>query len=268
MVFPVAVSTSKATQCITKRCGGRGGASGGFQFFKLWQRIAVPVVARNPIPNTGLRRCIHSYYPPPTKTLVVASFQKAAVAPSLDVNRRKRFSSNTKDPDAGSGSSTSRVGDVDNPSTESSEPKNSTKTTEMNIDDVLATMEEIVEVDSAHLDAILDRSRFTVEVAVKMPDMDNNSSSKVAQWYYKPGDIIQRGNVLCDIETPGFTFGMETDDEEVAILGQILVEAGHPVPDHTVICILYHEAKVDDKKTKDNDDDDKEHVQGDSKDKR
>lgn len=118
--------------------------------------------------------------------------------------------------------------------------------------ELLDNIEEIVDVPSSALKAVLDRSRFTQQIPVKMPDMDAGGKSKVVQWYFSPGDVIQRGSVLCDIETPGFTFGMETDDEELAIMGETLVELNEPVPDNAVICMLYHEtsSKERDDKTK------------------
>jgi hypothetical protein len=107
--------------------------------------------------------------------------------------------------------------------------------------ELLDNIEEIVDIPSSALEDVIDRSRFTQQIPVKMPDMDAGGKSKVVHWYFSPGDVIQRGSVLCDIETPGFTFGMETDDEELAIMGETLVELNEPVPDNAVICMLYHE---------------------------
>jgi Biotin-requiring enzyme len=117
-----------------------------------------------------------------------------------------------------------------------------TKENKEELDKLLEGIEEIVDVDKSHLEAAIDRSKFTVEIPVKMPALGTGGTSKVVQWFFAPGDLIKREDVLCDIETPDFTFGMETDDEELAILGKILVETGVPVPDNEVICILMHEA--------------------------
>ena len=103
------------------------------------------------------------------------------------------------------------------------------------------------------MDAVIDRSKYTEEVPVKMPGLGGTNAgtkSKVVKWYIKPGDIVQREDVICDIETPDFTFGMQTDDEELAIVGDLLVETGQPVPDGEVICMLYHEAKEEKKPKK------------------
>ena len=75
-----------------------------------------------------------------------------------------------------------------------------------------------------------------------MPDM-GEGKGKILKWYKKEGDIIRRSDILCDIETPDFTFGVETTDEDVAIMGKILVDApSEPVDDGEELCILWHHA--------------------------
>jgi pyruvate/2-oxoglutarate dehydrogenase complex dihydrolipoamide acyltransferase (E2) component len=105
-----------------------------------------------------------------------------------------------------------------------------------------------------------------------MPDMslggddDNHgpmgaNHNMVEEWFKRPGDIIRKNDVLCDITTPDFTFGMVTDDDEMAIMGDIHVPAGVHVPDHTPICTVYHYGTPEDKeagKTNKKDDDDEE----------
>ena len=87
----------------------------------------------------------------------------------------------------------------------------------------------------------LDPSQFTVRIEVKMPAM-GNGGGKVLKWYKSPGDVVHHEEVLCDIETKEFTFGMEVDDEQVAIVGDILVQApSETVKDDEVLCILLHE---------------------------
>lgn len=89
---------------------------------------------------------------------------------------------------------------------------------------------------------VLDRSKFTVPIPITMPDMGNGDQNKVIKWYKQPGDIIKRNDILCDIETPDFTFGMVTEDEFDSIMGDIVVEAGPtPIPDHTIICQVWHQ---------------------------
>ena len=76
-----------------------------------------------------------------------------------------------------------------------------------------------------------------------MPDMGEGDDNKIVKWYFKVGDVIQHGDILCDIQTPDFTFGMETDDECLAVMGEILVPEGtdEAVPDNEPICILLHQ---------------------------
>jgi hypothetical protein len=64
----------------------------------------------------------------------------------------------------------------------------------------------------------VDPSLFTEEIKIRMPDM-GAGDGRVLKWYKEVGDVVQRGDVLCDIETPDFTFGMEIDDEELGIIG-------------------------------------------------
>jgi hypothetical protein len=68
----------------------------------------------------------------------------------------------------------------------------------------------------------VDKSMFTQEIQIKMPEM-GEGKGRVVKWYKEEGDVIQRGDVLCDIETPDFTFGMEIDDEELGIVGTFVL---------------------------------------------
>lgn len=103
-----------------------------------------------------------------------------------------------------------------------------------------------VETDT-NVDEDIDRSKYTKEVEVRMPDM-GDGDGRILEWFKKEGDIVKREDVLCDIETPDFTFGMETDDENLAIMGKICVEApSEPIRDEEVICILLHENKDESK---------------------
>ncbi|KAL7572337.1 hypothetical protein ACA910_021552 [Epithemia clementina (nom. ined.)] len=88
----------------------------------------------------------------------------------------------------------------------------------------------------------LDRTLYTKEVKVRMPDMGDDQDGKILKWYKKEGDIVLRNDVLCDVQTENFTFGMQTEDEHPSIMGPILVPASETetVPDEAVICILLH----------------------------
>jgi hypothetical protein len=89
-----------------------------------------------------------------------------------------------------------------------------------------------------------DPSAYTVPIVVKMPDMssddDPDHQNIIEKWYKQPGDVIKRNDILCDITTPAFTFGMVTEDEEDAIMGNIHVAEGDAAADHTPICTIYH----------------------------
>lgn len=87
-----------------------------------------------------------------------------------------------------------------------------------------------------------DPSAYTVPIVVKMPDMteDDDTNNIVEQWYKQPGDVIKRNDILCDITTPAFTFGMVTEDEEDAIMGEIHVPEGERASDNDPICTIYH----------------------------
>ena len=86
------------------------------------------------------------------------------------------------------------------------------------------------------------REHYTIPIVVKMPDMsdEDDENNTVEKWFKKKGDIVQHNDVLCDIGTPDFTFGMVTDDEEDAIMGELHVEEGTKVPDNEPICTIYH----------------------------
>ena len=87
---------------------------------------------------------------------------------------------------------------------------------------------------------VLDPAKYQQKVPVRMPDM-GEGNGKILKWYKKEGDVILREDILCDIETPDFVFGMETDDEHPAIMGEILVEApSKEIEDDTIICYLLH----------------------------
>jgi pyruvate/2-oxoglutarate dehydrogenase complex dihydrolipoamide acyltransferase (E2) component len=50
---------------------------------------------------------------------------------------------------------------------------------------------------------------------------------------------------LADIETPEFTFGFQTEHEDVGILSEILVAEDVQVPVGTPICIVLHQPEDD-----------------------
>lgn len=86
---------------------------------------------------------------------------------------------------------------------------------------------------------IIDRSKFTNKVEVEMPNVgdDEDGLGVIQKWYKKEGDVVKRDEVICDIRTELFTFGMLTDDDYDSIMGEILIpEESEPVKPGTVIC--------------------------------
>lgn len=89
-----------------------------------------------------------------------------------------------------------------------------------------------------------DRSKFTHEVKVSMPEVGEGEQALgvIQKWYKQEGDVIKRDEVICDIRTELFTFGMLTDDDYDSIMGEILIpEESDPVMPGTVICITLNE---------------------------
>jgi hypothetical protein len=86
-----------------------------------------------------------------------------------------------------------------------------------------------------------DPETFTVEVVVNMPDMGEGNDNLIEKWYKQPGDVIKKNDILCDITTPDFTFGMVTEDEFDAIMGEIHVAEGEVADDDAPICTIYHQ---------------------------
>ena len=95
-------------------------------------------------------------------------------------------------------------------------------------------------------------SLFTVPIVIEMPKIDDDDESSssavpffVETWHKRPGDRLDRDDVLCDISTPDFVFGMQIDDEQAGIMGEIHVQQGVGVPCHTPICTIYHQEEVE-----------------------
>ena len=53
----------------------------------------------------------------------------------------------------------------------------------------------------------VDPALYTEEIKVKMPDM-GEGQGRILQWFKQEGDVVVRRDILCDIETDDFTFGM------------------------------------------------------------
>lgn len=99
--------------------------------------------------------------------------------------------------------------------------------------------------DQSEYESTTDKSKFTHEVKVEMPDIGDQEGGAIEKWYKQPGDIIHRDDVICDIRTESFTFGMVTDDDFDSVMGEILVEQeSGTVNPGTVIFTTFSEDKL------------------------
>jgi hypothetical protein len=99
-----------------------------------------------------------------------------------------------------------------------------------------------VRVLSRTLKEQLDPKDFTVPIEIKMPAL--GGGGKIVTWYRNVGDIVQYEDVICDIETKEFTFGLAIDDEEYGIVHEIMFQnPSEIVKDDEIICIIMHQEK-------------------------
>jgi biotin carboxyl carrier protein len=88
-------------------------------------------------------------------------------------------------------------------------------------------------------------SEFAVPIVVTIPaladdDEHDDDYAFVETWHFRSGDVLEKGDVLCTIATPDLEVGMQIDDDEAGILGEIHVQEGMGVPPDTPICTIYH----------------------------
>ena len=104
----------------------------------------------------------------------------------------------------------------------------------------------------------LDPSKFTHAVDIKFPDVAGKGT---IVWNKKEGDLIQRGELICDIVLEDFSFGIESEDETDTLMGEILVLADETVQPETPICTILHPEEVTDAvSTEDSTNDGKQNV--------
>mmetsp|Transcript_20889 Transcript_20889/g.32225 ORF Transcript_20889/g.32225 Transcript_20889/m.32225 type:complete len:197 (+) Transcript_20889:142-732(+) len=102
----------------------------------------------------------------------------------------------------------------------------------------------IINGDRPDYESTSDTSKYTHEVKVEMPDIGDLKGGTIEKWYKQPGDIIYRDDIICDIRTESFTFGMVTDDDFDSMMGKILVEEESGMVDPgTVIFTTFSEDK-------------------------
>lgn len=81
----------------------------------------------------------------------------------------------------------------------------------------------------------------TYNIGVLIP-RHHTALGVIQKWFKKEGDLIKQDEVICDIRTELFTFGMLTDDAYNSIMGKILIpEESEPIEPGTVICTTLNE---------------------------
>eukprot|EP00559_Dactyliosolen_fragilissimus_P003577 CAMPEP_0184864224 /NCGR_PEP_ID=MMETSP0580-20130426/14152_1 /TAXON_ID=1118495 /ORGANISM="Dactyliosolen fragilissimus" /LENGTH=133 /DNA_ID=CAMNT_0027362917 /DNA_START=161 /DNA_END=562 /DNA_ORIENTATION=- len=89
----------------------------------------------------------------------------------------------------------------------------------------------------------VDVSKYTSDYFLKLPDL-GEEGGKISKWYKQEGELIKQDDVLCDIETELFTFGMDYDDDCLGIMGKILEpEGSDKLKPGQPLCIILHEEK-------------------------
>lgn len=80
-------------------------------------------------------------------------------------------------------------------------------------------------------------SKFTKEIELNFPDV---AGKGLIHWEKSEGDIINRGDLICNVELQDFTFGMDSDDDTATMMGKMYVDEGEEVQPGTPICVILH----------------------------
>ncbi|EED95389.1 THAPSDRAFT_261476 [Thalassiosira pseudonana CCMP1335] len=109
------------------------------------------------------------------------------------------------------------------------------------------------EQDYSEIDVVNEKPRTKVPGMIDRNKFTHEVKGIIETWYKKEGDIIKQDDVICDVRTEMFTFGMITDDDFDSIMGKILVpERTKPIKPGTVICTTFNaEGKSEDDNKKD-----------------
>jgi len=81
------------------------------------------------------------------------------------------------------------------------------------------------------------------KIIIRMPEI--GGGGKVIKWYKDPGDLVKFDDMLCDIETNKFTFGMATEDEGECTMGEILVRINEECDDGQEICYILQKQQAE-----------------------
>lgn len=93
----------------------------------------------------------------------------------------------------------------------------------------------------------LDVTEYARKIDMNMPDL-GCGGGRVSRWYKSTGHVVEKGDLLCDVETNAFTFGMESEDDEATIMGEIRVPEGEEelVSPGTTLCTILHKGPPED----------------------
>ena len=71
------------------------------------------------------------------------------------------------------------------------------------------TKEEIEKdgTDSIESDSSLEKGKVQ---SIFSPELGNQKGLTLAKWYFKPGDIVKRGDIVCEIENENITMEFES----------------------------------------------------------
>ncbi len=80
-------------------------------------------------------------------------------------------------------------------------------------------------------------------IEFKMPSLGADMEfGYLVEWFVKPGDVVQRGDILCDVETQKGVFEVECFEE--GVVEQLMVQPGRDeVPVGTVLALLRAESE-------------------------
>lgn len=61
---------------------------------------------------------------------------------------------------------------------------------------------------------------------------------KVLKWYKKEGDVVKYDEIYVDVDTEEYSFGMSHDEEEDAVLHEIVAMEDDEVREGDVLCVF------------------------------
>ena len=83
----------------------------------------------------------------------------------------------------------------------------------------------------------IDVSKFTHAVELKFPDV---AGKGYVSWNKAEGDLIKRGDTICDVVLEDFSFGIESEDDTHTLMGNILIKDEETIEPDTLICSIMH----------------------------